>query len=137
MERDRFTEAPLPYADDLPPDGSEERVPVAWCTPEAELDALVATGAYNASPTGTHQEKMDNLNLYVEARRLFAEGTGLEVWIDGNLNRMADAGFLAFLDDFRARDSEEVQQRIAILKVQVARRKRAGAQALQATLLPE
>lgn len=137
MERDRFTEAPLPYADDLPPDGSEERLPVVWCTPEAELDALMATGEYNASPTGTYQEKMNNLNLYVKARRLFAEGTGLEVWIDGNLNRMADAGFLAFLDDFRGRDPEKVQQRIAILKVQVARRKRAGTQALQATLLSE
>lgn len=137
MERDRFAEAPLPYADDLPPDGPQEQLTTAWVSPEAEWAALAAVGKYDASPTRTHEEKMSNLDLYTEARRLFAKGMGIEVWVDGNLNRRADLGFLTFLEDFRSRDPEEVLQRIAVLKVQVARRKRAGAQALQATLLPE
>lgn len=137
LERGSDTEAALPYADDLPPDGPQEGLTLIWASPGAELIALAAVVEYDASPTGTHEEKMANLNLYVEARRLFAEGTGLEVWVDGNINRKADLGFLAFLEDFRSRDFQKVQQRIAVLRVEAARRKRAGTQALQATLLSE
>lgn len=137
MDRDRAIEAPLPYAEDLPPDGPQEILSLTWRSPEAELEALVATRKYDLSPSRTHEEKMDNLDLYVKARSLFAEGMGIEVWVEGNLNRAADTGFLSYLDDLRAREPEAVQQHIASLKMQVARRKRAGAQALQASLLTE